>query len=291
MTAEIPIPKPPVPRQVRRIGLFYARGIEEALQLALELEAWLRRLGIETWRGRVDETETIASCDLLFTLGGDGTALRGARLAAPLGIPLVCVGLGRLSFMAELVPEDVLKQLPSFLAGDYWLEERALLEGVVLRDEQPLGHCLALNEVVLGRDRGATTLQVAARVNGAYLTTYVADAVIVATATGSTAYALSAGGPILSPGSRDLLLLPVASHLCLLPPLVLAEDLPVELVVVRGFSAGVNCDGRPLCDLRTGDVVRVVRSQTVCYFARLQGRDYFYRTLSKRLYRQDEPFV
>lgn len=284
--------KQPQPRRVHRIGLLYARGIDAARDLAVELERWLERLDIEVWRGCADdhcvqESEAVTTCDLLFTLGGDGTALRGARLAAPLRVPLVCVGLGRLSFMAELTPEAVLKELPSFLAGDYWLEQRTLLEGIVLREGQELTRCLALNEVVLGRERCATTLQVAARINGAYMTAYVGDAVIVATATGSTAYALSAGGPILAPESENIVLVPVAAHLCLLPPMVLPAGVQIELGVVRGFSAGVNCDGQPLSDLRAQDIVRVYRSQTCCYFARLQGRDYFYRTLKERLYRRD----
>jgi NAD+ kinase len=282
----------PLPHRVHRIGLLYARGIDAARDLAVELENWLKRLGIDVWRGCADdhcvqEGEAIAACDLLFTLGGDGTALRGARVAAPLQVPLVCVGLGRLSFMAELTPEGVLKELPSFLAGDYWLEQRAMLEGIILREGRELARCLALNEVVLGRERCATALQVAARVNGAYLTTYVGDAVIVATATGSTAYALSVGGPILAPESENIVLVPVAAHLCLLPPMVLPAGVEIELEVVRGFSAGVNCDGQSLSDLRAQDIVRVYRSQACCYFARLQGRDYFYRTLKERLYRGD----
>jgi len=277
---------------VKRIGLLYAPAIEAARELAADLEGWLGRLDVEAWRGSADEAarreaEEIACCDLLFTLGGDGTALRGAHLAAPLGVPLVCVGLGRLSFMAELTPDDVLKKLPSFLAGDYWREERAMLEGAVLRGGEEVARCLALNEVCLGRERCALTLRVAARVNEGPLTTYMGDAVVVATATGSTAYAFAAGGPILFPESKNLLVVPVAAHLCLLPPLVLPEDAQVELEVVGGNAAGVNADGQPLSDLQPGDTVRVRRSATVCTFARLQERNYFFHTLKARLYRGD----
>jgi NAD+ kinase len=189
--------------------------------------------------------------------------------------------------MAELIPADVLKGLPAFLAGDYWLEKRAMLEGIVLRQEKELARCLALNEVVLGRERTALTLHVIARVNGVQLTNYLGDAVIVATATGSTAYALSAGGPVLSPESQDLVLVPVAAHLSLLPPVVLPEGSQVELEVVRGAEAGVNCDGQPLCDLQRADIVQVSRSPTACYFARIQERGYFFNTLKDRLYRRD----
>ena len=280
----------PVPHRARRIGLLYASGIEAARRLGLELEEWLTRLELAVWRGCADdvhdeETAEIASCDLLFTLGGDGTALRGAHLAAPLGVPLVCVGLGRLSFMAELTPEDVLKEMPAFLAGDYWLEKRALLEGSVLHHGEERARCLVLNEVVLGRERCAMALRVAARINGDPLDTYVCDAVIVATATGSTAYALSAGGPIVFPESRNMLLVPVAAHLSLLPPLIAPEDARIELEIVGGSAAGVNADGQPLADLEHGDVLRVQRSPTFCYFARRQERNYFFRTLKERLYR------
>jgi len=287
-----PQPEGPRPGRVQRIGLLYAPAIEAARELGTELEQWLSRLGVQVWRGSPDEAgqasaPEIASWDLLFTLGGDGTALRAAHLAAPLGVPIVCVGLGRLSFMAELTPEDVLKRLPTFLAGDYWREERALLEGAVVRGGQEVARCLALNEVCLGRERCALTLRVAARVNGGHLATYIGDAVVVATATGSTAYAFAAGGPILFPESRNLLIVPVAAHLCLLPPLILPEDAQVELEVVGGNAAGVNADGQPLTDLQAGDVVRVRRSTTVCTFARLQERDYFFHTLKARLYRAD----
>ncbi len=282
----------PRPGRARRVGLLYAPGIEAAQQMSLELEEWLSRLGVAVWRGCADDIgtwgqEAIAACDLLLPLGGDGTALRAAHVAAPLGVPLVCIGLGRLSFMAELTPEDVLRQLPSFLAGDYWLERRCLLEGAIFRGGQEIAHSLVLNEICLGRERCALTLRVVARVDGAHLTTYVGDAVLVTTATGSTAYALSAGGPIIYPESPNILLLPVAAHLSLLPPLVLPESAVVELEVVGGSGAGVNADGQPVSDLQRGDIVRVRRSAVCCYFARLQEHNYFFRTLKARLYREN----
>ena len=282
----------PTPHRAHRIGLLYAPGIEAARQMTLELEEWLARLDLEVWRGSAEEgdgpgREAIAACDLLLTFGGDGTALRAAHLAAPLGVPLVCVGMGHLSFMAELTPEDVLRQLPAIIAGDYWLEERAMVEGRVLRAGEENACCLALNEIVLGRERCALTLRVAARVDGAHLITYVCDAVIVATATGSTAYGVSAGGPIVFPTSRNMLLLPVAAHLSLLPPLILPQDATVELEVVGGSGAGVNADGQPKSDLLRGDIVRVQRSTIACCFARLQERNYFFGTLKARLYREN----
>jgi NAD+ kinase len=278
---------------VRRIGILYAPKIEAAQELGLELEEWLTRLEVEVWRASPYEDDAeappsdISDCDLVLTLGGDGTALRAAHLTAPVGVPLLCVGMGRLSFMAELTPDDVLRELPALLAGDFWLEKRSLLEGVVIRRGQETTRCLALNEVVVGRERNALTLRVAARVNDAYLTTYTGDAVIVATATGSTAYALSAGGPILFPESRNLLLVPVAAHLCLLPPIVLPQGARLELEMVRDSAAGVSADGRDISALQMGDVLRVQCSPTCCHFARLQGRDYFYRTLKARLFRGD----
>lgn len=287
-----PVALPPSPHPPRRIGLLYAPRIEAALRLAGEVESALVRQGLSVWCGSPDDADgpgrqDLAACDLLLTLGGDGTALRAAHLVAPLGIPLVCIGMGHLSFMAELTPEDLGPQLPTLLAGDYWLEERAMVEGCVVRGGQTTSCVPALNEIVLGRERCALTLRVAARVNGAHLITYVCDAVIAATATGSTAYAVSAGGPILFPTSRALLLLPVAAHLSLLPPLIIPEDALVELEVVNGSGAGINADGQPQSDLLSGDVVRVWRSAVACYFARLQEGNYFFRTLKARLYREN----
>lgn len=287
-----PAKAPPAPHPAHHVGLLYAAGIESAREMADDLEAMLRQRGVSVWRGRADEDdgetrEALAACDLLLILGGDGTALRAAHLAAPLGIPLVCVGMGHLSFMAELTPEEARRQLPALIAGDYWLEERSMVEGSVVRAGQEIACCLALNELVLGRERCALTLRVVARVNGAPMITYVCDAVIVATATGSTAYAVSAGGPIVFPTSRAMLLLPVAAHLSLLPPLIIPEDALVELEVVNGSGAGVNADGQPKSDLLPGDVVRIWRSELACYFARLQERNYFFRTLKARLYREN----
>ena len=283
---------PPTPHPARHVGLLYAPGIGATQKLASEIEEELTQAGLDVWRGSPDEAdgpdrETLAACDLLLTLGGDGTALRAAHLAAPLGLPLVCVGMGHLSFMAELTPEDVWQKLPLLIAGDYWLEERSMIEGSVAREGEEIACCLALNEIVLGRERCALTLRVAARVNDAHMITYVCDAVMVATATGSTAYAVSAGGPIAFPTSHDMLLLPVAAHLSLLPPLIIPRDALVELEVVNGSGAGVNADGQPQSDLLPDDVVRVWRSKTSCYFARLQERNYFFRTLKARLYREN----
>ncbi len=285
-------PDPPRALAVQKVALLYTPRITAAEELGRDLEEWLTHLGVSVWRGPAHEAcalppEALADCGLLFTLGGDGTALRGARVAARTGVPLVCVGLGRLSFMAELTPADVLKQLPRLLSGDYWLEERAMLEGVVYRGEEELTRTLALNEVCVGRERTALSLRVDVRVDGAPLTTYTADAVLVASATGSTAYALSAGGPILYPESRCLLLLPVAAHLCLLPPLVLPEETVVEFEIATDSACGVSADGQNVLSLKEGDRVQVRRSGVSCRFARLQGRDYFFRTLKARLMRQE----
>ncbi len=284
----------PVPHRIQHVGLLYAADKDAARKLALELAEWLSRLGLQVWYGSADDVdggtpEALRSCELLLTLGGDGTALRGAHLAAPLGIPLVCVGLGHLSFMAELTPEMVLKQLPTFLSGEYWLEERSMVEGVVLREGQEISRSIALNEVVVGRERQSLVMHVAARINGADLTTYVADAVIVSTATGSTAYSLSSGGPILFPQSRELILIPVAAHMCLLPPLVIPGDALVELQIARSTAAGVSADGQSTAEILPDDIVRVRRSDQLCYFARIREKEYFFRTLKARLYRGDLP--
>lgn len=282
----------PRPHRAQRIGIVYAAGIPAAAEMCQELQEQLTRMGLQVWHDSAESLDekgqtAIASCDLLITLGGDGTTLRAVRLAAPRSVPLVCIGLGHLSFMAELTPEDVQQQLPAFLDGDYWLEERSMVEGRVVRDGKDVAHCLALNEIVLGRERCALTLRVNVRVNGARLITYVCDAVMVSTATGSTAYAVSAGGPIIFPTSRDMLLLPVAAHLSLLPPMIIPQDAAVELSVIGGSGAGVNADGQPQSNLLPGDVVQVRRSATTCYFARRQERNYFFRTLKARLYREN----
>jgi len=225
----------------------------------------------------------LQEAELLVTLGGDGSILRAARAAAPCGTLLLGVNLGRVGFLTEAEPETWREVLSQVLSGDYWVEERMMLRVMAWRSGESLGQAEALNDVVVGRGAQARVVHLRTEVDGGYLATYVADGLIVATPTGSTAYALAAGGPILPPHLRNILLVPVAPHLSMDRPIVLAEGVTVRIVVVGGRPAVLTVDGQVQARLESGDEVMVEASPHVACFARVQERTYFYKTLVTRL--------
>jgi len=219
------------------------------------------------------------------TLGGDGTMLRAARIGSSHGVPILGVKLGRVSFLAEITPEDWETPFARLLAGDYWLEERMLLDVAVARAGQPaVNHSyLALNDVVISRGGLARIVTVQTWVDQSYLTSYRADGVIVATPTGCTGYALAAGGPILPPELKNILLIPICPHLSLDRPVVLAQGATVTLEAHADYAPILTVDGQFEIALAEGDLVEVRASRHVSQFVHVQDRAYFYRTLMERL--------
>jgi NAD+ kinase len=195
-------------------------------------------------------TDFIPETDLLICLGGDGTMLRAARTVIPHSVPVLGVNMGRLGFLAEVMPGELLKRLPSVLDGKCRIEERTMLQAQV----PSLGATYhALNDVVVGRANVSRPVYVDVAIDGSRLAVHRCDAIIVASATGSTAYSLSAGGPILHPESRDIVLTAVAPHLAAARPLVLPPETVVDLTVSADLEAVVSIDGqvdRPLSSER-----------------------------------------
>lgn len=273
-----------------KIGILHHPRLPESQRLAAELSARAKELGVDSWQASVRDEEGISAAldgsDLLVTMGGDGTILRAARLAAPHDVPVLGVNMGQLGFLAEVSPAHVVDKLPGLLEGRYWLEKRLMLQVTSIRNgetcklEQPL---LALNDAVVGRGLLSRTVRVETRIDGDHVTTYVADGVIVATPTGSTAYALAAGGPILQPELRNLLLAPVAPHLTVVHSLVLLPTAVVELRLEADHPASLTIDGQNDIPLEDGDIVTVTASPHTSRFMRLQPKAYFYRTLLERL--------
>lgn len=276
---------------MRRVGVLYNPLSEPSTQCSIEVAEWLRARNIEVWRGLShegrEEPVVLEGLELIVALGGDGTVLRAARLAIRHGIPVLPVALGHLSFMAELQPDELYDGLATFLAGGGWHDERALIEVTIISQGQIHEHLLALNEVLLARGDINRVVAIAIEIYEAHLTTYHADGVIVATATGSTAYALAAGGPIIDPRSRALALVPVAAHLTNLPSLVLHEDAVVTLRLCSRHEAAVSVDGRESILLHEGDIVKVRRAEQTCIFARVHPPSTFYARMTQRL-RRDE---
>jgi len=192
---------------VKHIGLLHHPRIPRSQTLAVEIASWLREQERTVWSGSAwDEQavlERITDFDLIITLGGDGTILRAARMAARHGVLILGINLGRVGFLAELTPANWRKKFPCLLGGQYWIEERMMLHAEFWRRGEPQQSFEALNDVVVSRGELARIVRLPTYIDGGYFTTYVADGLIVATATGSTAYALAVGGPILPPELKN----------------------------------------------------------------------------------------
>ncbi len=273
---------------MQNIGLIYNPRVEAALPLARQIEAWLTERGVSAWLCSTHERPTDSAClfrsNLLLTLGGDGTILRAAPLAAPLGIPMLGLNLGRVGFLTECEPEQWVEILERILANEGNLEERMMLQITHLREGAMRAREFALNDAVISRAALARTVRLRTTIDGAMLTEYVADAIILATATGSTAYSYAVGGPILPPWLDNIVVAPVAAHLSLDRPLVLNAQAVIEITTVRATIPGmVTVDGRLAGELLEGDCVRIERSPLKARFLRLRNRADFYRTLVTRL--------
>jgi NAD+ kinase len=275
---------------IQRVGILHHPRIPESLLMANSIADRLVSLGASPWLASIRDEELIAqqaaSLDLVITLGGDGTILRAARLAAPHGARLLGVNMGNLGFLAELSTDDVLNKLPSIMEGKFWVEDRLMLQVSSIHNEgrsklaSPL---IALNDAAVGRGFLSRTVRVETHIDGDYLTTYIADGVIVATPTGSTAYSLAAGGPILQPELRNLLVTPIAPHLTVVHSLVLLPTAVVELKIATDHPASLTIDGQKDIPLENGDIVTVTASPLVSKFVRMAPKAYFYRTLLERL--------
>jgi NAD+ kinase len=221
------------------------------------------------------------SADLAITLGGDGTILRAARACAPARVPILGINFGRVGFLSEMLPEEFDTQ--KIISGKFWIEERAMLHAVCQRDGTTLGEFEALNDVVVGRGKLARVIRLATFIDGDYLKTFVADGAIVGTATGSTAYVAAAGGPILAPEVKTLVLVPIAPYLSQLKSLVLPEGSRVLFRLQTDHNAILTVDGQIDVELQNEDQVLVQASRHIARFIRFQPRTYFYSTLVGRL--------
>ena len=259
--------------------------IPEAVELAetigqhLAREAYWGPLNDERLRDQITQEPV----DLCIALGGDGTMLRVGHLCAPLEIPILGINLGRFGFLTEVRKQDWEKALAKVSAGDYWLEERMMLRADHLRSDQEQGSWEVLNECFIGRGELVRPVDLVTEIDERYLTTYVADGLIVATPTGSTAYALAAGGPILPPELRNVVIVPVAPHLSVDRAIVLHEGSSVRVEVRTDHQAILSVDGGPPVLLGDRDRVEVRAAENVVHFARLQDPDYFYRNLTSRM--------
>ena len=267
---------------MKRIGIVYHSAIDEAVAFARELERVLSSQQVLVWLAPAHEEGKIKplvpGTDLVLSLGGDGTILRSARAVVPHAIPILGINLGRLGFMAEVSPQEVKEHLDAILSGAGWVDERAMLETVVAGTQ-----LYALNDVFMARGAVTRVVHIAVRLDGEVLTTYKADGVIVASATGSTGYALAAGGPIIYPQSRSILLQPISSHPGPSTALVLPPDAVISLELTSRHPAMLSIDGQIDFPVNSGEKIQVKRSTCVTRFLRLGSPFFFYKSLGQRL--------
>lgn len=221
--------------------------------------------------------------DLLIALGGDGTMLRAGHLCGPHGVPILGINMGRFGFLMEIRQNAWRDALERLLKGDFWLEKRMMLSAEQVRDDQVLGEWEVVNESVVSRGSFVRPVQMEVNVDDRYLATYVADGMIASTPTGSTAYAMAAGGPILPPELRTILLVPIAPHLSIDRGIVLAEGSSVAIKVHTSHQAVLSIDGQPPTELVDGDCVNVRASDHTLQFIRFQDPGYFYRNLTPHM--------
>jgi NAD+ kinase len=226
--------------------------------------------------GAVASFEEIGrSCDLAIVLGGDGTMLSAARNLAHRKVPLAGINLGRLGFMTDIALSDMSRSVGSILEGRHAIEERALIEAEILRGAKSVLRTVALNEAVVTKGSQARLIEFKLTINGEYVYRLRADGVIVATPTGSTAYALSAQGPILQPTVPAFALVPLNPHVLSARPISVSDSSVIELELLRAVDARAHFDGFALTDLQEGDRLVLKRSADAIRFVHPPGYSYF----------------
>ena len=275
---------------IKRMGVLAHPTRPLTAPVAERIAQTLATYGLDVWHfSQWDESDVrqkIAGTDMVIAIGGDGSMLRAARVCAPDAVPVLGINMGHLGFLTEIQrPADWETTVEAVLAGQYWIEQRMMIAVTARRDSAVIGQSDALNDAVISRGAVTRTIRLDTYIDGDWTTSYNADALIIATATGSTAYALATGGPILPPELRNILVVPVAAHLSLDRPIVLPEGAVVEVIVTPDSQTDIvlAADGIPMCDLRSGDHVQVQASTHISRFVRLRERNYFYRSLLDRL--------
>ncbi|MBN1857086.1 MAG: NAD(+)/NADH kinase [Dehalococcoidia bacterium] len=267
--------------RMKRVGILFRPHVDRAVSLVSSIRHTLESAGIAVWQCSAWDEEAalplLPDTDLIIGIGGDGTILHCARVTCRAKTPLLGVKLGRLGFITEFGEDEIAGELPRVIAGEGWIEERSMLCATVRGRE-----FLALNDAVV-RCTAVRLINVALDVDGERVTTYRSDGVIVATATGSTGYALAAGGPILLPENNGIVIQPISSHLGLRQALVLPGDADIRLVVEGRDGAVLSMDGQVDYPLDSDHRVSVTTSEHKARFLRFRPHEYFYQSLQEKL--------
>jgi NAD+ kinase len=235
--------------------------------------------------GSPPESGFCTTADLVIAVGGDGTMLYASRLVAGCDVPLLGINRGRLGFLADIMPGEMLRRLDEVLAGDFVEERRMMLEATIDNSDGPPRRALALNDVVVQKRHTGRMIDFENWVDGVYVNTHGGDGLVIATPTGSTAYALSGGGPIVHPSLEALTLVPICPHTLSDRPIVIRADAKIEVRVLErpDAEADVACDGVALGELSSGECLRVRAAEERVVLIHPRGHDYF-RLLRSKLH-------
>ncbi len=285
-------------KTVALVGRSHTPGISEPLT---ELASCIARRGFDvvfeadtaqeigvTGYPALRPDEIGARADVAVVLGGDGTMLGIGRQLAPYRTPLIGINHGRLGFITDIPISDMREIVPQMLAGSFEREERTLLEARIMRDGEPIYHALAFNDVVVNRSGFSGMAELRVSVDGRFMYNQRSDGLIVATPTGSTAYALSSAGPILHPRLQGLVLVPIAPHALSNRPIVIPDDSAVSIQIISGRDVNVNFDMQSFTALELNDTIDVRRSRHTVPFLHPVGYSY-YATLRKKLHWNEHP--
>ncbi|MDH3980189.1 MAG: NAD(+) kinase [Gammaproteobacteria bacterium] len=258
-------------------------------QAEILLDTGIAHLLPDTGHRVVERAELGGLCDLAIVVGGDGTLLNTARSLAESDVAVLGVNLGRLGFLVDVSPEDMTQQLDCILGGEYIEEQRTLLHATMSRGDAVLSESTALNDVIVHKRDIARMIELDTWIDGRFLNTNRSDGLIVATPTGSTAYALSGGGPILTPRLNAIALVPICPHTLSNRPIVIDDDAVIEIILHEGtLEASVSCDGQVSQPLQAGDRVRIRKHDHSLRLLHPPGHDYF-TVLREKLRWSEQP--
>lgn len=271
---------------MKKFGIICKPDKPEPPKILKDLVPWLLERDIEVYleagtasfKGvtNIPRAEMPLVADLMIVLGGDGTMLGTARLVAEKGIPVLGVNLGGLGFITEVYMDEIFTALEKILKGECPTEERMMLQARIMRGGEAIASYIALNDVAINKGAMARIIDLEISVDDTYVTMFKSDGAIVATPTGSTAYSLSAGGPILYPTIHAIVLMPISSHTLTNRPLVLPEDVRIEMSLKsRNEGVLLSLDGQVVFTLMTGDTVEIKKSSHNTTLLRAGGRDHF----------------
>ncbi|MCI0453612.1 MAG: NAD(+)/NADH kinase [Candidatus Dadabacteria bacterium] len=270
-----------------RIGIIGRTHKEETFEIIKELSDWLEKRGVKVYLEKelgtiinhpnsIPYTELPESVDMVLVFGGDGTLLRVSRLVSKYGIPILGVNIGRLGFLTEITIEELHPMMEFILSGEYEVEKREMLSATIHRWGERIGNYVVLNDVVINKGAVARVIDLAIYVNGYHITTFKADGIILSTPTGSTAYSLSAGGPIVYPTLPLTIITPICPHTLTDRPFVVSNETTIRVKVLTDTpDIYLTLDGQVGVNLMINDIVEVKKADISVKLIKSPFRDYF----------------